>query len=366
MNATVLHGLSKSDTSKDLWNYKWTAQRVFQAPLAQRRYCLACEDWHPMECLIADVEWDSTPCTPWSSSNNQRSRMDCPSNLVWMCNTQRHRQQRTKALHLENVAAQPSWFVEKDYDEDRLLFRKQCEPADVGFGYAARKRALTFLPHKDRCRVTRDPMALFDCVCRVLRARDLTRPGLLLDVGDLEFLVEAQQLHRRRFRQDLPMHIVAAVTSGGADAVDFTWMLLPRELQSLMDFVERYSLITGGLDAFKNPELLVFLGDNASTHLSWSATSGKIPTARTNTGIMWSPHRKRWLTSRKMLSSMGIPQTQRHLEALGLSAEDVRYLQLEHMSCSTRRHWAGNCVHAAVAGVFVGCTLASIQFTGQA
>ena len=60
------------------------------------------------------------------------------------------------------------------------------------------------MPHTDKVQVRRDPAALFDAVSALLQARDLTRPGMLFEQSEIEFLVEAQMLCQRRFEQELP------------------------------------------------------------------------------------------------------------------------------------------------------------------
>ena len=241
---------------------------------------------------------------------------------------------------------------------DREHFRLEKGPRDVGFDHIARDRASSYLPDAMQCDIVRDPRQLFDAVSKVLVCRDLTRVSAIADPAALEFLAEADVLHRRRFREPLPHWVVAMACTEGLDSIDFTFMLGDRELQSLEDYCWRYERQCGG-DAMKDDNLVVFLGDNASTHASWSFLSHQLPTARTNAGLFWALKKRRWLTSRQLLAAAGIPQKMRHLQALGVPAHFARYLDFE--SYNTRRQHAGNLVHCALAGTFIAVCLASIE-----
>ena len=164
------------------------------------------------------------------------------------------------------------------------------------------------------------------------------------------------------FEEPLPQRVTMEAAMHGLDAVDLSFVLLPREICSLNDFVERYERVSGGFPAHKDPDLICFLGDNGCSRGTWSAVSRKLPTARTNIGLMWSPYRRRWVSSRKLLCSCGIPQRKEHFEALGLSESDAAAFQFRHLHPSHRKRWAGNCVHAAMAGVFIACCLSSMRY----
>ena len=95
---------------------------------------------------------------------------------------------------------------------------------------------------------------------------------------------------------------------------------------------------------------------------SWSAVSNVLPTTRMNTGLLWAPYWRRRVSSRRLLTSLGIPQTQRHLASLGfMSPSEVANFQFENLLPRARKKWAGNCVHAALAGVFLACMLSSVR-----
>jgi hypothetical protein len=60
-------------------------------------------------------------------------------------------------------------------------------------------------------------------------------------------------------------------------------------------------------DPMKDPNLIVYLGDNFAARKTWSAISGRLPTMRMSGGKLWSISRRRWLTGREKMASLGFP-----------------------------------------------------------
>ena len=360
----IYHNLEANDLSPDKWDFWSVNQKLKRARLARPIWCLRCQDFRdPVHRdFRPDLSWDSTPCTMWATAQCERKKLQDPLNLVWMCNSRRHAVLHTPIVLLENVVHQPPWLIQDSYP-GRPMFWAEVGPDTAGFQCIGRLRALSCLPDEQQCEVRRDPIALYNCISNLLQVRFLTRTSLALrDVSCLEFLAEADMLHRKRFEQPLPEHLIAEAINSGLDSIDFSVVLLPREECSLQDYADKYHVMTGGFDPYKDPDLIVFLGDNASTHLSWTARSNKLPTARTNTGILWAPFWRRWVSSRTLLGMLGVPQTSEHLKSLSLMPHEACEFQFENLTPAQRRRWAGNGVHAAVAGLFVACTLSSIRF----
>lgn len=95
------------------------------------------------------------------------------------------------------------------------------------------------------------------------------------------------------------------------------------------------------------PDLVLSFQDNPENRLSWSA-SGKVPTFRTGTSRVYSPHSKRCLTLKERLTALGYPVYK--------CCSDVALTK-----CLTATsHMAGNSMHlpSAVAALCVGlaCT----------
>lgn len=105
-----------------------------------------------------------------------------------------------------------------------------------------------------------------------------------------------------------------------------------------------------------DPDLVYFLGDNPWNRIVWSAASGRLPTLRMNRGLMWIPHRSRWLTARERLASMGFPVTQAMAEAMGSMEIPIKDVQRASSA-------AGNAMHFGVAGLVQMVALASYRRT---
>ena len=96
--------------------------------------------------------------------------------------------------------------------------------------------------------------------------------------------------------------------AGPGGRVSCHHLLNDRELRSLEVLKTIYKSKTGRrMD--RDANIFVFLGDSAENRKTWSFHSGKLPTYRRNSGLMWSPWANRWLTGREKLCSLGFPVT---------------------------------------------------------
>lgn len=107
-----------------------------------------------------------------------------------------------------------------------------------------------------------------------------------------------------------------------------------------------------------DPNLVYFLGDNPWNRIVWSATSGKLPTLRMNRGILWIPHRSRFLTSRERLASMGFPVSLEMAQAMGTMEVPIKDI-------NRASSVAGNAMHFGVVGLVQMTALASYRLTGS-
>jgi hypothetical protein len=104
---------------------------------------------------------------------------------------------------------------------------------------------------------------------------------------------------------------------------DLFYLLTDREKKGVRDYGKAYK------KRFKRkPELdknlFVYLGDNPTNRLTWSAVSKKIPTLRMSGGKMWNMKARRWLTGREKLSSLGFPVTDDVASTMGVPPLPVR------------------------------------------
>ena len=64
--------------------------------------------------------------------------------------------------------------------------------------------------------------------------------------------------------------------------------------------------------------LIINLSDNPAKRLSWSGTSGALPTFRTNSTRFYNIGREQWMTPRDRLSALGLPVTPAASLAMGV------------------------------------------------
>ena len=179
-------------------------------------------------------------------------------------------------------------------------------PADVCFAGTARKRTFVHGFNTKHSQCLMDPAILLDEISEHLPQYSSTRPSDYFLSPEVEIQQEAARIAFRRKIDYKPYE------------TDVSYILTQREWESLLkcekEYIERYRRKPGD-----DPNLVIFLGDDASYSITWSAHSGAIPTYRNNskTGIFWSPHRKRFLTSREKLASMSWPVVEPIAEGLG-------------------------------------------------
>ena len=176
-------------------------------------------------------------------------------------------------------------------------------PLDAGFGLTARLRIYVVCVHIARATLTHDLYQVYDMVAdEVLRNAGGARPRDCMLAPRAEVAAEAQRIGSARGRESGP---------SPRQRDDYTWILTERERLALIEYGHAY------WDRFRelphaSPDLVVFLGDNPWSRLTWSATSGMLPTFRMNNGLMWIPSLRRFLTAREKLAAMGFPVFEEH------------------------------------------------------
>lgn len=131
-----------------------------------------------------------------------------------------------------------------------------------------------------------------------------THPPLLLMLKQNQqqsLLHIAAQVRRLAGRYPDCLSMKFALNSREREAVDW----------ALAEYTRRF-----GVRGEEDPDLFIHLGDNPRNFLCWSATSGKLPTYRTGSGLFWNPHRELWLLPRDKLSSLGLPVTETMAKAM--------------------------------------------------
>ena len=130
-----------------------------------------------------------------------------------------------------------------------------------------------------------------------------------------------------------------------------TYLLLDREFRIIQEFADEYRHRFGA-EATEDPDLCMNLTDNKGWG-SWSAVSGKVPTLRTNGGLLWFPYYKRWMLAVEKLALQGVPVETKFAEAMRMKPLPVRDV---HRASSL----IGNSMNMIAVATFQGIALACV------
>ena len=234
------------------------------------------------------------------------------------------------------------------------MWRIDNSPADTGHAGVSRPRVYVLMCHKETGVVLADPVLLYQNIANKIGIYVRSRPRDYFVSSSREVELEAMSLASARGIAYRPVAWICCVDSAprmcseghsnlvilqsAAEACgDLSYMLTPREVQAVGVFSYQYSLKFGRA-AHLDEDLIVFLGDNPSFMLTWSASSNKIPCFRNNRGLFWIPSLTRWLTTQERLLCLGLPVYEDYAAALSVPMLPCRDL---HRSASL----IGNSMH---------------------
>ena len=205
----------------------------------------------------------------------------------------------------------------EDTHEDYDLYQLFLSPEDTGHAGAARDRTYVIGSHKDRTSCKQDPFCMLERCSRRMRKKVRTQPKDYLVAEPWEVTLEDMAVINRRR--------VTWTPSAVGEDVDLRGLLNAREKQALRQYEAEYRR-RFAKDPSADKNLVVFLGDNPSYSLVWSALSKRIPTLRMNskTGFLWVPALNRWLVARERLATLGWPVTQDMASGMGAPMVESR------------------------------------------
>lgn len=291
-----------------------------------------------------------TPCTDYSAANNNRPGLHGKTLPVLLCWSQIIQRLGVPAWIHENVLGQPVDVLRGLFGADYDLRDFVLSPAMVGFALVERQRRYVLAIDKSKAEYVCDPAVLLNYITSNLKLIS-TEPRHAVLAPWEEVLHEARDLCRIR-KIEWPAQLDATASSAAA-TVDWSFVLTPRERESLQGFTCEYVRRFGMLP-FADPNAFFYLGDNASYSLTWSCVSGRLPTLRTGRGLCWCPHIHRWLTVNEHLATMGFPTYPDLARSMGVSV-----LQFDDLSQA--RRFLGNAMHAGVAGVTLVVLLSCVR-----
>ena len=121
-----------------------------------------------------------------------------------------------------------------------------------------------------------------------------------------------------------------------------------------MDALEQHYVVQYNADPRGDPDLVMFLGDNAGYSRTWSAASGKIPCFRNNKGIMWCPFFRRFMVPADKLAVMGVPVNAEYCSTMSVPQLPVKDVQRQVSLLGNAMHFATATIVQFVALVCFG------------
>lgn len=322
-----------------------------QLPLTSGAWCYS----HGQVCSVPEAEVDVSgpPCTDFSPQGLRRG-IQGPTMVAFICWARLVcASTRLRLVVFENVPEFPQWLLEFAFASQFWLHRLHGSPEDCGFGLARRDRVYVLMVHKRRAILAHCPHELHRVMVSRM-AHVQTLPWHALVAGPAEIQDEVLQLAVRR-----------KIITQGVDVTGITGLTRVPDIHPFrvlnareQDAVNVYNMLYNqrtGLQAGWNPSLFYFLGDNPRVRCSWSL-HGRLPTLRTNAGLLWSPWARRFLTHRERFAVMGYPVYLELAAAMGVPGWSLP-------DSVAMRQVLGNAMHVSCVSMMLLIGLACVRPT---
>ena len=142
--------------------------------------------------------------------------------------------------------------------------------------------------------------------------------------------------HKETLTRHVIPEAVADKLRRDATNVDCSFVLNAREKKVAAELDKEYRKRYNG-DPSLDDNLVYHLGDSAA-YRTWSAPANSVPTLKRSSGLLWSPKRKRCMTSRELLATLGFP-------VIKATAAAMMVPELPILDSSRASRIAGNAMH---------------------
>lgn len=241
----------------------------------------------------------------------------------------------------ENVPQFPAGLLQHFLGHAYLVYTLLVDCEAVGFRLISRKRRYTILYHRLKVAVMFDPAAVYS---QMIKQLSPILHATAWHISDC-FLANTAELVTEI------SDLCAARNVAPCSALnDMTLLLTAGEKQRLVHYLRLWAQ-RFGLPAHCFSWAVFNLGDNPDAgYVTWSGSSGRLPSLRTHGTKYWCPFLGRWLTTRELLACMGLPV----YPALAASAG----VAMVHIpTTAAARHMLGNMMHLASAGSVMAVAL---------
>lgn len=317
--------------------FKTKMKQIEQAKLCRSQFCFT----HNKSCPIfgrlaaeSDLDVSGLPC-PDMSRAGIGLREEGPTSPVFGSHAKMHIEKKTRMIVLENapeLSLEMIWTLYSRYYNIRIL--RVC-PADFGHFGVRRDRIYLIMSLKEAVIEVADPIQVYAKVREYVQSFVRTEPKDYWVSTTAEYVKEAERTARVRgiaLKVANPPHYAAQRAErrrGRALCKPYSmaYLLNKRERDSVSYVCELYQRKFGKMPQADN-NLIINLSDNPRKRLSWSGTSGSLPTFRTNSNRFYNIGREQWMTPRDRLSALGLPVTPEASLSMGVPnlpvADDLR------------------------------------------
>ncbi|CAE6970572.1 unnamed protein product [Symbiodinium sp. CCMP2592] len=345
-------------------SFECKRRRVTAAALQRYQYCTT----HAQPCCVDTpvmLDVSGLPCPDNSRANHGRLFEEGPSGKIYITWAAQHKRKQTPLLILENVRDMNMTAIAALLEDDYLVIPLKVSPTDVGHDGISRDRLYVFCSHRKTGRYLYDVHEAYACVSKKLRRYIQTRPRDYFVASDRDIHLDALRIAAQRRVQFVPesrlkkllcfQHVRSLCcypvqhvwVAQGAD--DLSYLLNSRELEQKEAYECLYRQRFGS-NAEEDEDCCVYLGDNVRWTVTWSASSGRIPTLRRSSGRMWNNSRKRWMCPVEKLACHGYPVTKEAASVLGVPALPVLDPLRADSVCGNSMHFS-NCALVLLCGL---------------
>ncbi|CAE7804105.1 unnamed protein product [Symbiodinium sp. CCMP2456] len=274
------------------------------------------------------------------SAAGKRLKEEGRTASVFICHAKRHVEKRTPLIIIENTKFLRIQMLRAMFGEHYTLHILHCSTEAVGHAGAKRDRVYVILAHKQQTSLQHNPQDLYDNIAQAIATRVATSPKDYFVATNTDIHLHMDAICRKRKR-----HLTAAAVDKlrrDASHVDCSFILNAREKKVVAELDKEYRKRYNA-DPNLDANLVYHLGDSAA-YRTWSAPSNSVPTLKRSSGLLWSPKRKRCMTSRELLATLGFPVTK-------ATARAMMVPELPILDSNRASRIAGNAMHWSSVGV---------------
>jgi site-specific DNA-cytosine methylase len=273
-----------------------------------------------------------TPCQDYSRAGSRNGLFSGTRfSIIWSWIQIMLLVQPALIIH-ENVIGFPTSILQLLFHDCYWVYILRVDAEDSGFNLVSRPRIYVIMYHKLKTRVICSPQHTYGIMKGAIEWSNIA-------VSDISacFLATQEELLEEISELALQLRVPLSI------AIANPSLLLSAGEQQRLEAYINLHIQMFGFHPVLDRSCIFNLADNPLMRCSWSAHSKRLPCYRTNGGKQWSCYLNRWLTSRELLATMGVPVYPALAEKAGVP---LIYVQAGAQAMKM----LGNMFHVATAG----------------